>query len=83
VGEARIALAAGEAATGLRALQDAVDDAAESDPAWAPALLELAALNTATGKYRRARRHLDELADLEAFPHECSRLSRALELLGG
>ncbi len=55
----------GDVVGALDGLRGAVNDAAESDPAYADALFELSALYTATGKHRAAVRLLEELRDLD------------------
>jgi tetratricopeptide (TPR) repeat protein len=56
----------GDVTRALDSLREAVNDAAEEDPAYADALFELSALYTATGKPRAAVRLLEELRDLDA-----------------
>ena len=65
-------------------LREAVGEAAETDPAYLPAILELAELNAATGKLRAARRLLDEIEDIDASFEAAAvqRCRRGIELLG-
>jgi tetratricopeptide (TPR) repeat protein len=49
----------------LSALRDALDDAADTEPGFRGALLDLAALQVRAGKHRAALRSLDELAGLD------------------
>ncbi|MES2642546.1 MAG: tetratricopeptide repeat protein [Myxococcota bacterium] len=55
----------GDVAGALDLLRESVNDALESDPAYADALFELSALYTGTGKARAAVRLLEELKDLD------------------
>jgi tetratricopeptide (TPR) repeat protein len=55
----------GDVGRALDGLREAVNDAAEADPAYPDALFELCALYTATGKHRAAVRLLEELRDLD------------------
>ncbi|MDP2306866.1 MAG: tetratricopeptide repeat protein [Pseudomonadota bacterium] len=55
----------GDVGRALDLLRESVNDAQESDPAYADALFELSALYTATSKVRAAIRLLEELKDLE------------------
>ncbi len=68
-----------------RLLRLAVADAAEDDPAYRAAILELAGLSAATGKLAAARRLLDELEDLDPGfdPVGVRRVRRGLALLAG
>lgn len=56
----------GDATGALNHLREVRDESDEADPAYAEALFELSALNTAAGKHRTALRLLEELQDL--FP---------------
>ena len=55
----------GDVVGALDGLRGAVNDASESDPAYADALFELSALYNANGKHRAAVRLLEELRDLD------------------
>ena len=80
---ARVCRARADMPGATRLLRNAVGDAAEEDPAYLPALLELAQLNAATGKLRAAKRLLDEIEDLDAAyaPTLVARVRRGLSLL--
>jgi tetratricopeptide (TPR) repeat protein len=56
----------GDVTGALNHLREERDESDEADPAYAEALFELSALNTAAGKHRSALRLLEELQDL--FP---------------
>ncbi len=62
---ARIARARGDLSGALTLLRAEVGEAPEDDPAYLPALLEMAELNAGTGKSRAARRLLDEAEDID------------------
>lgn len=55
----------GDTGGALDILREALNDAAESDPAYSDALFEASALYTATGKHRAAIRLLEELRELD------------------
>lgn len=55
----------GDTSRALDILREALNDAAESDPAYCDALFEASALYTATGKHRAAMRLLEELRELD------------------
>ena len=56
----------GDTPRALDILREALNDAAESDPAYCDALFEASSLYTATGKHRAAIRLLEELRELDA-----------------
>lgn len=80
---ARTIRARGDLSTATSRLRAAVGEAAETDPAYLPSILELAQLNAATGKTRAARRLLDEIEDIdESFaPALVARARRGIALL--
>lgn len=80
---ARVCRARADVPGATRLLRNAVGDAAEEDPAYLPALLELAQLNAATGKHRAAKRLLDEIEDLDVAyaPTLVARVRHGLSLL--
>jgi hypothetical protein len=78
---ARVRRARGDLSGALSALRGAVDDAPEDDPAYLPALIEMAELSIGKGKKRAARRLLDEVEDIDPR-HSAERVSLVRRGLG-
>ncbi len=80
---ARILRARGDLSGATSLLGDAVGDAAETDPDYLPGILEMAALNAATGKLRAGLRLLDEISDIDPDwrPDAVACCRRGIELL--